>query len=226
MEMNIGKIILEASFVVQFVLGLLVLCSIGSWVIIFKKYKQMSTIRKEDKSFYDGFKECHSLESIQSHAIQYNNSTFVNITNKVVEDLSFAKVIDDKSKLSDYMEGVGKENVDRAISNGFNSNQTAVSDRLSTLASISSVAPFLGLFGTVWGIINSFRGLATGGGSIEAIAPGIAEALVATAVGLAAAIPANWFYNIFLSKLSKLNVEMENFSNELVNKIKHYVMED
>ena len=226
MEMNLGNIILEATFVVQFVLALLVLCSLGSWVIIFKKYKQLIEISKEDSNFYDGFRECHSIESIQSHAIQYNNSTFVNITNKVVDDLSFAKVIEDKSKISDYLEGVGKENIDRAISNGLNSNQATISDRLSTLASISSVAPFLGLFGTVWGIINSFRGLATGGGSIEAVAPGIAEALIATAVGLAAAIPANWFYNIFLSKLSKLNIEMENFSNELISKIKHFVMED
>ena len=68
---------------------------------------------------------------------------------------------------------------------------------MSTLASIGSVSPFVGLFGTVWGIINSFTGLASGGGSIEAVAPGIAEALVATAVGLAAAIPAVWAYNIF-----------------------------
>ena len=72
----------------------------------------------------------------------------------------------------------------------------------STLASISSIAPFVGLFGTVWGIINSFQGLAGGGGSIQAVAPGIAEALVATAIGLAAAIPANWFFNKFTSSLN------------------------
>jgi len=92
------------------------------------------------------------------------------------------------------------------------------------LATIGSISPFIGLFGTVWGIIDSFAGLASGGGSIEAVAPGIAEALVATAVGLAAAIPAVWAYNIFTSRISKLNSQMENFGQEFLNLIERSVL--
>ncbi len=224
MEMNFLKIILEASFVVQFVMLLLLICSIFSWVIIFKKHKQISLLTLQDKKFYEGFMECHDLNSLQMHAVQFNDSSFGNITNKVVEELRLSKVDENNDKLKNFLDGDGKENIGRAIQNAYNTNNDIMSDRLSILASISSVAPFLGLFGTVWGIINSFRGLAEGGSSIEAIAPGIAEALIATAIGLAAAIPANWFYNLFLSKLSKINTQMESYSNDLINKLKHIVM--
>ena len=88
---------------------------------------------------------------------------------------------------------------------------------LSTLASIGSITPFIGLFGTVWGIIDSFQGLSKGGGAIESVAPGIAEALVATAVGLGAAIPAVWFFNHFSSRVTEFNSEMESFGQELLN---------
>ncbi|OFZ74011.1 MAG: hypothetical protein A2451_09020 [Bdellovibrionales bacterium RIFOXYC2_FULL_39_8] len=90
---------------------------------------------------------------------------------------------------------------------------------LSTLASVGSVSPFIGLFGTVWGIINSFTGLAGGGATLDVVAPGIAEALVATAAGLAAAIPAVWFYNYFLNQNAKANVQMESFGQDFLNVI-------
>ena len=88
---------------------------------------------------------------------------------------------------------------------------------LNYLASIGSITPFIGLFGTVVGIINSFQGLSQGGGSLQAVAPGIAEALVATAIGLGAAIPAVWFFNQFNSRLSKINARMDEFSQDLLN---------
>ena len=82
--------------------------------------------------------------------------------------------------------------------------------------SIGSITPFIGLFGTVWGIIDSFQGLSKGGGAIESVAPGIAEALVA-AIGLGAAIPAVWFFNHFSSRVAEFNSEMESFGQELLN---------
>jgi biopolymer transport protein TolQ len=96
--------------------------------------------------------------------------------------------------------------------------------RVSTLATIGAITPFVGLFGTVWGIIDAFSGLSTGGGSIEAVAPGIAEALVATAVGLAAAIPAVWFYNHFNNQITRINSQMESFSQEFLNLIERSIL--
>ena len=96
--------------------------------------------------------------------------------------------------------------------------------RVSTLASIGSISPFIGLFGTVWGIIDAFSGLSMGGGSIEAVAPGIAEALVATAVGLAAAIPAVWFFNIFNNRIARINSQMESFSQDFLNLIERSIL--
>ena len=90
---------------------------------------------------------------------------------------------------------------------------------LSLLASVGAITPFIGLFGTVWGIINSFTGLAAGGNSLDAVAPGIAEALVATAAGLFAAIPAVFFYNYFTNENARINHSMESFSREFLNTI-------
>jgi biopolymer transport protein TolQ len=117
-----------------------------------------------------------------------------------------------KQQLADYFKVKGLENVERALKHGFNSAQEKLEANVSYLASIGSITPFIGLFGTVWGIIDAFSGLSQGGGSIEAVAPGIAEALVATAVGLAAAIPAVLFFNYFNSLNSKQLTEMESFT--------------
>ena len=107
---------------------------------------------------------------------------------------------------------------------GANSSNIDLEDRLSTLASIGSVTPFVGLFGTVWGIINSFTGLAGGGATLDAVAPGIAEALVATAVGLAAAIPAVWFYNSFNTRVETLNTGIDSFEQELLNSVERSIL--
>ena len=108
---------------------------------------------------------------------------------------------------------------------GVNRSNNNLNNFLSTLASIGSVTPFVGLFGTVWGIIDSFTGLASGGATIEAVAPGIAEALVATAIGLAAAIPAVFFYNHFSNEIAKINNEMEIFGQEFLNVVERSLKE-
>ena len=113
----------------------------------------------------------------------------------------------------------GLTGIERSMKKGANDSNIVMEDSLSTLASISSAAPFVGLFGTVWGIINSFTGLAGGGATLDAVAPGIAEALVATAVGLLAAIPAMWFFNKYNNDISLMNTEMESFEQEMLNLI-------
>src|SRR5690606_32836689 len=118
--------------------------------------------------------------------------------NKVGEKISSSG----KGSLAQHFTQHGFQALERSLKTGVNAANEKMDIRVSTLASIGSISPFIGLFGTVWGIIDAFSGLSQGGGSIEAVAPGIAEALVATAVGLAAAIPAVWFFNVFNNKIS------------------------
>ena len=140
---------------------------------------------------------------------------------KIKEKLKSAGMED---QYASYVRDNGIHALERALKQGVNDANSKIEHRLPILASIGSVTPFVGLFGTVWGIIDSFTGLATGGGSIEAVAPGIAEALVATAVGLAAAIPAVWAYNYFSSRLNQMNSDMESFGQEFMNLIERSLL--
>jgi biopolymer transport protein TolQ len=217
--MDIWQIILQSGFVVKTVLVLLILASVLSWTIIFSKFKLFNSIKTLNKAFYKYFKQHSSLNEIGQHAREYTVSPLAIMFVRGQEELSqlSGKFQNRKEEFRQYYSDHGSTALQRAISKGMLESNALMETRLATLASISSVAPFIGLFGTVWGIIDSFRGLSTGGGSIESVAPGIAEALVATAIGLAAAIPANWFYNIFSSKMTEINSEMESFSQEFLN---------
>ena len=117
------------------------------------------------------------------------------------------------------------ELVERALKRTMSSETSKLESSLTFLATTGSAAPFIGLFGTVWGIMTSFIGLASSQGvpTLQAVAPGIAEALVATAVGLAAAIPAVIGYNYSLSRVKKIDIDMENFSSEFLNIVDRYV---
>jgi biopolymer transport protein TolQ len=140
--------------------------------------------------------------------------------NKITDRLSSH----DAKSLRDYFESQGIDALERALRKGSLEASTSMEHLLSTLASIATVAPFVGLFGTVWGIIDSFTGLSSGGSSLEAVAPGIAEALVATAVGLFAAIPAVWFYNHFNNQIGRIQSEMESFGQDYLNFVERSVM--
>ena len=115
--------------------------------------------------------------------------------------------------------------VERELKRSMSNEITKLEKSLTFLATTGSTAPFIGLFGTVWGIMTSFIGLAGGEGvpTLQVVAPGIAEALVATAIGLAAAIPAAVAYNYFLSKVRRIDVEMENFAAEFLNVVERYL---
>ena len=124
--------------------------------------------------------------------------------------------------LPEYLSRGNYTNFERSLEQGIEASILDLDKHRGTLASIATVAPFVGLFGTVWGIINSFNGLSEGGGSIQAVAPGIAEALVATAVGLFAAIPASWFYNQFSKALKEIRFELVSFSKDLLNYLQYF----
>lgn len=217
--MDILAIILDSGPVVKGVLLLLIFLSIASWAIVFFKKNHFKVLRENDDNVMALFTQCSDLTEVKEKVSQLPYSPF-----KSMFEYGFDEVVRigqeasaSNMSNSEYMQKFGFHFVERGIKKGVIEARQIVSQKLSTLASISSVSPFVGLFGTVWGIINSFTGLASGGGTLDAVAPGIAEALVATAVGLAAAIPATWFYNQFQNSGDELDARMESFEQELLN---------
>lgn len=226
--LDIFQILLQSGFVVKFVLIVLIGCSIFSWAIILQKRKVINEIVFSNARFYEFFKGSTNLVEIYDQTHIFKESTLSTMFRHGYDELSKIreklKSVGKESELRDYIHAHGVTALERSLKHGANESGEILDSRLTQLATIGSVSPFIGLFGTVWGIINSFSGLASGGGSIEAVAPGIAEALVATAVGLAAAIPAVWAYNILTTRISSLNIQMENFGQEFLNLIERSVL--
>jgi biopolymer transport protein TolQ len=225
--MNIWQILWESGAVVKIVLLLLVLSSVLSWTIILQKWKELKLVSEANEKFHHFFKSSNSISDIQREATENHNSTMSLMfrkgyeeLGKVGEKLSASK----QGSIGAYFSEYGFQALERALKTGYNISNDKMDNRVATLASIGSITPFIGLFGTVWGIIDAFTGLSQGGGSIEAVAPGIAEALVATAVGLAAAIPAVWFYNFFNNQITRINSQMETFSQDFLNLIERSIL--
>jgi len=226
-SLNIWQILWESGVVVKLVLILLALASILSWTIILQKYKELNLVNDANEKFNAFFKNSNSLSEIHREATENQISSMSLMfrrgyeeLNRVGEKLS----VGGKGTIAQHFTQHGFQALERALKTGHNTANEKMDIRVSMLASIGSITPFIGLFGTVWGIIDAFSGLSTGGGSIEAVAPGIAEALVATAVGLAAAIPAVWFYNIFNNKIARINSQMESFSQDFLNLIERSIL--
>ena len=205
--------------VVMVVLWILVGCSAGSWGIIFYKLGQIRLARKQSERFVEIFWESKSLTQIHTASLEFKQSPVAQVFRAGYQELlrlTRAKRPGDGE--SSETELGGAANVERALRRATNQEVTKLERALTFLATTAATAPFIGLFGTVWGIMNAFRGLSTAqSSSIQAVAPGISEALVATAVGLAAAIPAVVAYNHFSREVRVLHTDMENFSAEFLN---------
>ncbi|MBL7665048.1 MAG: MotA/TolQ/ExbB proton channel family protein [Bacteriovoracaceae bacterium] len=227
-EMNLLVIIWESGFVVKMVLLLLVAMSVFSWTIIIQKNKVLKAVEADDLKFAEKFSSNLGLVEIYHVTKDYPESTMSQMYQTGFEELQkiTKKIGTSKSgiTLADYFSKYGLEPLERALKKGAVLSNQKLNKLITMLATIGTLAPFVGLFGTVWGIINSFTGLASGGGSIESVAPGIAEALVATAIGLAAAIPAVWFFNIFNNRIGKINSQMEAFAEDYLNLIARSIL--
>lgn len=227
-NLDIFKIILQSGFVVKIVLTLLIMASIFSWAIIFKKRKLFKEVEKNNEKFYEMYRTSENLKDVllKSELLPFSpyKALFINGYDELVK-IRDAYSGQHKSGLTFHFQNFGLGILERGLKKGVNETNAELGGLLSTLASIGSVAPFIGLFGTVWGIIDAFSGLASGGGSIDAVAPGIAEALVATAIGLAAAIPAVWFYNYFNNQSDKINSDMESFGQDFLNVVERSMVE-
>jgi len=207
--------------VVQAVLYILVFFSIVSWGIIFHKSRQVRRAKQESEKFIEIFWDSRNLSSIHDVSRELKASPVAQVFRAGYEELlRVTRSRKDKEGNPDGLttELGGVENVARAMKRATSVEITKLEKSLTFLATTGSTAPFIGLFGTVWGIMNAFRGLSVAqSSSIQAVAPGIAEALVATAIGLAAAIPAVVAYNHFVQKIRVLSAEMDNFTHEFLN---------
>ena len=209
-----------AGIVVKLVLILLVLFSVVSWAIILFKLFQVHRANSESVRFMDFFWKSKRFDTIASQVDRFPNSPLTVLFNEGYGELK--KVVDgpganDGSNILSTDLG-GVENVSRALRRATNSEITRLEKYLTFLATTGSTSPFIGLFGTVWGIMTAFEGIGrTGSASLAVVAPGIAEALVATAIGLVAAIPAVMAYNHFQHKIRVLINEMDSFSTEFLN---------
>ena len=209
---SIYSLILNASIVVQLVIGILLLASIGSWVIIVEKWIVTNNALKEFFLFEQFFWSGESLKDIYEDLKAKEDLVGIeSIFYEIYED-SLAQDSQElqKDDLTARFKRVSKVSLMR--------QEDLLESRISFLSTVASASPYIGLFGTVWGIMNSFRGLAqTSQATLSVVAPGISEALIATALGLFAAIPALIAYNFFVKRINTILNRYESFIEEFQN---------
>ncbi|MGE0826453.1 MAG: protein TolQ [Candidatus Binatia bacterium] len=208
--------------VVQMVLYLLLGFSIVSWGIVFYKFLQIYRARRQSERFATVFWETKNFSAIHTAALEMRESPVAQVFRAGYQELTRITRMRNQTTVNEgeptATDEGGIENIERAMRRAMRLQITRLERGLVFLATTASTAPFVGLFGTVWGIMDAFRGLAvTKTSSIQAVAPGIAEALIATAVGLSAAIPAVMAYNYFSRQIRVLASDMENFVAEFLN---------
>jgi biopolymer transport protein TolQ len=214
-------IIQRSGMVAKGVLILLLFFSIVSWAIIADKYFSFRRARSQNGHFYRIFRKTASLSELATAASRWRHSPFAKMFLIVYNEVTH-QMHGDMAGTAATIKGmpvpITHERIARAVSKAGLSEASALEKNLSFLATTASATPFIGLFGTVWGIINAFESIgAARSTDLSIVAPGIAEALIATAMGLAAAIPAVIGYNYFTHKIRDLTSEMEEFSIELQN---------
>lgn len=212
--------IASANIVVQLVLLSLVGLSVVCWAIIISKRKQLKAMSDANKPFEDAFWKANSLDDIFDNLKNHPDSSLATVFRagymelRKIADSNLAEKRGDQN--APLLSGI--DNLQRALSKAIDSEVSVTENRLSILATTGSTGPFIGLFGTVWGIMSSFQNIgATGMASLAVVAPGISEALIATAIGLAAAIPATVAYNYFVTEIKKHELQLNNFSADFLN---------
>ncbi|MFP3869972.1 MAG: protein TolQ [Syntrophobacteria bacterium] len=222
---GIVAMVLGAGPVVKLVLIILVLMSIACWTVIFVKYRLFKRATKESSRFLTLFGKSNSLGTVFRESRQMQDSYLAEVFRVGYIELGRLSKSGDREKgrnpgEPDFQIG-WIDNLERALHSAVNGEANRLEKGLSLLATTGNAAPFIGLFGTVWGIMTSFQGIGLkGSASLAVVAPGIAEALVATAAGLAAAIPAVVAYNHFTNKVRRSETEMANFANDFLNIVK------
>ena len=211
-DLSIFSLFLRADPIVKLVIFGLFIASIWSWAIIINKIKMIRKMNNVTKKFEDLFWSSSSLEDLYTNTESKNDNPMIAIFNKsMIEWLKLRN-----SKIKDRIEN----RLNNVLVSSINNEITKLEKNMIFLASLGSSAPFVGLFGTVWGIMNSFQAIGiTKNTSLAVVAPGIAEALFATALGLIAAIPAVIAYNKISSIFDNYSIRLETFAQEFVNRV-------
>ena len=212
--------VLLAGPIVKFVLLMLIAFSVVSWAIIFLKFRLFKGIEKNQAEFAKAFAEGKNLAALYDQAEKSERTPLTEVFRTGYLELMRIQ----RGRTAQPVAQTGRaamfplDNVERAMRKAANEEIASMETYLPFLATTGSATPFIGLFGTVWGIMNAFSGIAqTGSATLATVAPGIAEALIATAAGLAAAIPSVMAYNFFLNRVRAIATRLDSFSIEFVN---------
>ncbi len=210
LQLGIWDLIRSSGPLPKAIMLLLLVFSLLSWAVIFSKWNVFREARLANRQFLRAFRKAAGLESVSIASEQFRSSPLV-----AVFDFGYSEM-DRQLKARGAV--TNKLSLERTLQLGMSEEITKLERNMSLLATTATVSPFIGLFGTVWGIIDAFQGLGTAGAaSLRAVAPGISEALITTALGLAAAIPASIFYNWFGSSIKEFGARMEDFALEFMN---------
>ncbi|HET7745801.1 MAG TPA: MotA/TolQ/ExbB proton channel family protein [Vicinamibacteria bacterium] len=217
---GLGGYLEHVGYVALFVLVLLVLFSLVSWAVIIYKGLALRRAHAQSRTFLDIFRKSSKFSEVNSVCVQLQASPLVGVFQagylEVNQQVRGAQPAAPEKPGRPTVKSL--EALSRALVRAATVESTRLERRLAFLATTANVAPFIGLFGTTWGIMNAFRGIADqGSASLVAVAPGIAEALITTATGLGAAIPAAFFYNLYASRVKVLSSMVDDFALEFLN---------
>ncbi len=235
-KIDLVQMFSNAGLMVQFVLLLLLFFSITSWAIILIKYRYIRKAYNESSTFIDYFWKSRDFSDAFAKAKVLQSSPiarvfrigFMELKKVSRTGMSLAPQSNSGSDATASLGSrfTGNENIKRALRRAINSEITKMSQMVPFLATTGNTAPFIGLFGTVWGIMNSFHGIGQkGSATLAVVAPGISEALVATAAGLAVAIPSVIAFNYFTQKIRVIDSELKSFSADFLNIVERDMMQ-
>jgi len=213
-QARLWEMIQNAGPMVKLILFLLLLLSVFSWAIILYKLNLLRKVEKETSSFLDLFWKKRNIGEISGAVKDCSFTPLAKIFSAVYSDIPqvAGNLGQEKMKLTE-----GLDNLRRIAKKTASMERALIEKSVTFLATTGNTAPFIGLFGTVWGIMNTFRSIGIkGGANIAVVGPGISEALVATAMGLFAAIPAVIGYNHILTRIDRISTEMDGFSTDLI----------
>ncbi len=209
-DVNIVQMI-QGSTLTLAVMGVLICFSIYSWTIIFSKWISVRNARKTNDRFLRAFRKATGLEAVMVASERYRPSPLVTVFDFGYEEVE--RQVRTRSKMTN------RTSVERALQLGISEEMSRLERSMNWLATTATASPFIGLLGTVLGIIRAFMDIQGGSTSLQKVGPGIAEALIATAVGLMAAIPAAIFYNALSARIRDIGTRMDDFAMEFLNMV-------
>ena len=212
LQLSVWDLVQSSGLVAKSVMVILAVFSMLSWAVIFSKWNVFRQARNANRSFLRAFRKATGLEAVSVASEQFRSSPLV-----AVFDFGYGEV---ERQMKARGNVTNKLSLERSLQLGMSEEVTKLERNMNLLATTATVSPFIGLFGTVWGIIDAFHGLGdAGAATLRAVAPGISEALITTAAGLFTAIPAVIAYNQFTHSLREFGARMDDFSLELLNLI-------